>query len=339
MWNEEIQDIENGYNKIVNWCFFSTTRNRELAYIYLNDLVKPTDHIQNVLFEIKIDCGKISYPYADISSLSYFPNESEILFMIGTVFHVTDVVYNDVEKQWLIKLELEEDRRKATKDNSCASPSSNVSIRPCLKRAVRTLLQRFDSMSTDDIYMVFKKLCELFPTEKEWLLAIRSHCLANHTEHRYSSALSIFQRSIANYENALVIWWKYIDDIELNCRLDIGDIHMEIARCYTHHLVKNDEQAKIHLNLALKNYELAQKSVLIGNNEKTDVYENVIDIHQMNIDYGDNSKETLEMALKNRESYVEHLLKCCDPNDVILAEPLEKLAKLYKFVEKYDEAL
>ncbi len=119
----------------------------------------------------------------------------------------------------------------------------------------------------------------------------------------------------------------------------MGDIHMEIGRCHTHFLVKNYKRTKIHFNLALENYELSQKSVFIGNNEKTDVYENVIDIHQMKIDDGDKSGETLEMVLKNRQSCVENLLKSRDPNDVILAEPFERLAELYKFVEKYDEAL
>ena len=48
----------------------------------------------------------------------------------------------------------------------------------------------------------------------------------------------------------------------------------------------------------------------------------------MNIDYRDNSRETLKMTLKNREDYVEHLLRSYDSNDVILAELLERLTNL-----------
>ncbi|CAF1493780.1 unnamed protein product [Rotaria sp. Silwood1] len=340
MWNEEIQDIKNGYNKIVNWCLFSTTRNRDLTDIYLNQFVQLTDPIQNVLFEIKIDFRKTSYPYADISNLSYFPNESEVLFMIGTTFHLTDdIVYNEVEKRWLIKLELEEDRRKIIENNSLPNSNNNVSIRSCLKRVVRTLLQRIAVMSTDDIYIIFEKISELFPTETKWLFAIGSHCVANHIDHRYGNAYVQFSSRLAIYNNALVIWQQYIDDIELNCYLDMGDIHMEIGRCYTHFLFRDYKKAEIHFNLALENYELAQKSVFIGNNEKTDVYENVIDIYQIKTDHGDKSSKTLEMAIKNRQSYVEHLLKSRDSNDITLVEPFERLAELYKSVKKYDEAL
>ena len=340
MWNEEIQDIQNSYNKIVNWCLFSTTCNRDLTNIYINDSIQPTDRIQNVLFEIKVDCRKNSYPYADVSHLSDFPSESEILFMIGTTFHVTDdIVYNESEKRWLIKLELEEDRRKIIENSCLSNPNNNVNIRPCLKRAVRTLLQRFDTTSIDNIYTIFEKIIELFPTEKKWLLAVRSHCVANHHEQRYGSAEERFQSRLANYNNALVIWQQFMDDTELNYCLDIGDIHMEIGRCYTHFLVQNDEKAKIQFNLALKYYQLAQKNEFIEYNEKTDVFENVIDIYQIKIDYEDKSIETLEMALQNRQNYVEHILEFHDPNDFVLIEHFEKLADLYKSIEKYDEAL
>ncbi len=111
------------------------------------------------MFEISIDCGKISYPYGDISKLSQFSNEFEILFMAGTAFHITDnVVYNETEKLWLIKLELEEDKRKVTYDDYFSITNSNVSIRISLKRAVRSLLQRFSEISADNIYNIFGKI-------------------------------------------------------------------------------------------------------------------------------------------------------------------------------------
>ena len=65
----------------------------------------------------------------------------------------------------------------------------------------------------------------------------------------------------------------------------------------------------------------------------------MIDIYQMKMDYKDRSIETLQMVLKNRQSYVEHLFNLRHSNDLTLIEPLERLAELYKSVEKCDEAL
>ena len=270
MWKGEIEGIQDGYNRIVNWCLFSITRSRHLTNIYVNDTLLPTDRIQNVLFEIQIDLRKNSYPYADVSHLSEFPSELEVLFMIGTVFRVIDdIIYNEDEKRWLIKLELEEDRRKIIEYNNLPNSNDCVGIRPALKRAVRTHLQRFDTMPTDDIHTIFAKISELFPREKNWLLAIRSHCIANHHDQGYGTTEQRFQPRLAFYENALVIWQQYRDDTELNCHLDIADIHIEMDRCYTHFLIQDNEKDTYHFNLALDHYEQAQNTAFIEDSEKT----------------------------------------------------------------------
>jgi tetratricopeptide (TPR) repeat protein len=255
--------------------------------------------------------------------------------MIGTVFHVKDVSYDEIEKSWVIKLELEEDRRKITEDDSV--PNINNS-RVILKTAVRALLQRFDSISTSDINIVFNQIFELFPVEKNWLMAVKFHCLANHEEGRYDSIFNVFERKMDSYMKALTIWHDYVDDRELNCHLDIADIHREIAQCYAHYSVKNYEQTTFHCDLALTNYKLAQESVLIGNNEKTSVYEKLHDIYQMKMMIDDRGG-IIEMALQNREDHVKHMLTFCHPNDVRIARSLEELAKLYKSVNKYDEVV
>ncbi|CAF3324992.1 unnamed protein product [Rotaria socialis] len=341
MWNEEIQDIKYGYNKIVNWCFFSTTRDRPLAFVYLNDFVKSEDPIQNVLFEIEIDYRTMSYPYADIAHLSYFPVESEILFMTGTAFHLIDTVYSEAEHLWLIKLKLEEDRRKTKENNSLSSTNSDTSKRSHLKTAVRTLLQRLDSIPTGDMNIIFDEIVALFPTEQNWLTAVRFHCLANHEQYRYGSILSTFKSRATNYYKALEIWRTYVNDIELNCHLDIADIHFEMAECHAHILVEEYKLAEIHYDLALENYILAQQSISIENNDKTCIYEKLDDIYQMKMKIANvnSNSDIFEMALKNRKDYVTHLIESNQPNDVTLASSYKNLAEMYKSVEKYDEAL
>ena len=341
MWRDEIQQIREGYNKIVNWCFLSTTYDCSLASIYLNDLVQPEDRVQNVLFEIEIDCTKMSYPYGDITHLSHFPNEREILFMVGSVFRIIDITYDEIQRAWLLKLELEEDIRKTLEDDDFLRVDNKTSVRPFLKRVVRTLLQRLDSIPAGDINIIFNGIFDIFPTEKNWLMAIRSHCLVNHEESRYDSALKKLNKRIENHQKALELWEMYVDDIELNCHLDIADIHRQMADFYGHITIKQHDEAEAHYDSALKEYELALKNVFTSINEKKYIYENLDDIYERKIASSslDNSDRIFEMALKNRIDYVDHLLKYYNATDVSLAGPLKKLAEFYELAKEYDKAL
>ncbi|CAF4749625.1 unnamed protein product, partial [Rotaria sp. Silwood2] len=80
---DEIKQLKIGHY-ITNNSFLSTSLNRQLALFFINSLIKPDNQYQNVLFELDIDVRQqLSTPFANISSLSYFPEESEVLFMIG----------------------------------------------------------------------------------------------------------------------------------------------------------------------------------------------------------------------------------------------------------------
>ncbi|CAF1488341.1 unnamed protein product, partial [Didymodactylos carnosus] len=63
--------------------FFSRSKSRDVALIYASIL--DYDNIVPILFEINIDRNvKSTKPYADIQRLSFFHDEEEILFMVGS---------------------------------------------------------------------------------------------------------------------------------------------------------------------------------------------------------------------------------------------------------------
>jgi len=90
---------------VVNSCF-STTLDRSLAVMFLDPSLEPYNQYQSVLFEIEIDTRYKCRPYANISHLSRFPDESEILFTIGTAFRIIDSRYDYKGKFWIVKLKL-----------------------------------------------------------------------------------------------------------------------------------------------------------------------------------------------------------------------------------------
>ncbi|CAF0776970.1 unnamed protein product [Adineta steineri] len=85
--------------------FFSTSDDRPTALFLLGDVTTPID-LERVLFEIDADPNIVTTkPFADIREHSYFPNESEVLFMIGSIFRLNNINRND-DQIWIIKMTL-----------------------------------------------------------------------------------------------------------------------------------------------------------------------------------------------------------------------------------------
>ncbi|CAF3486969.1 unnamed protein product [Rotaria sp. Silwood1] len=89
--------------------FFSTSSDRDVALKFSNHSTI-SDDFQRVLFIIEADPRVVkSKPFADISSLSYFSQESEILFMVGCIFRLINIYRDDNENISTIVMQLVED--------------------------------------------------------------------------------------------------------------------------------------------------------------------------------------------------------------------------------------
>jgi len=65
------------------------------------------NNLKPVLFEIDADPTMASEkPFADISELSEFGGESEILFMLGSSFRLNNVGYDRDDQVWIIRMTL-----------------------------------------------------------------------------------------------------------------------------------------------------------------------------------------------------------------------------------------
>ncbi|CAF1281319.1 unnamed protein product [Rotaria sordida] len=86
--------------------FFSTSTDDEQALSFLN-ATDNTDNLQPVLFEIVADPKvAITKPFADISAYSEYPGESEILFMLGSIFRLNNIDYSNDNQVWVIRMTL-----------------------------------------------------------------------------------------------------------------------------------------------------------------------------------------------------------------------------------------
>ncbi|CAF0723061.1 unnamed protein product [Adineta steineri] len=84
---------------------FSTSKERTTALFYLGDITTKIDS-ERILFEIDADPKIVNTkPFANISKYSYFPVESEVLFIIGSIFRLNNINRND-DQIWIIKMTL-----------------------------------------------------------------------------------------------------------------------------------------------------------------------------------------------------------------------------------------
>ncbi|CAF1278691.1 unnamed protein product [Rotaria magnacalcarata] len=103
MFQDELQILKDSIGQYISInSFLSTSLNRELALVFSRN----SDQCEKVLFEIDAN-AQYDYekPFANISSHSHFPDECEVLFMLGSIFRLVDIHCNE-DSLWIIHMTL-----------------------------------------------------------------------------------------------------------------------------------------------------------------------------------------------------------------------------------------
>ncbi|CAF2779085.1 unnamed protein product [Rotaria sp. Silwood2] len=86
--------------------FFSTSISYQQAHSFLN-VSYATDNLEPILFEIDAHPKMVTTkPFADISAHSDFSGESEILFMLGSIFRLDSIDRSKDGSVWIIRMTL-----------------------------------------------------------------------------------------------------------------------------------------------------------------------------------------------------------------------------------------
>ena len=103
---EELDSLKQHIGQFISInAFFSTSIDPRIACAYAGDGTVP-NNLKRILFEIDADPSAVTTkPFADISSYSHFFNESEVLFMVGSIFNVISITSND-NHVWTIQMRL-----------------------------------------------------------------------------------------------------------------------------------------------------------------------------------------------------------------------------------------
>ncbi|CAF1352377.1 unnamed protein product [Adineta steineri] len=106
MATDELEMLKQNIGQLISInSFFSTSTDYSKAVSFLN-FSDASEGLERVLFEIYADPKMATTkPFADISRHSYYPDESEALFMIGSIFRLKSINRND-KQIWIIEITL-----------------------------------------------------------------------------------------------------------------------------------------------------------------------------------------------------------------------------------------
>jgi len=106
MSKDEIEMLQKSIGEYVSMnSFFSTSLNRQQARSFFSSTTA-SDDIEPVFFKIDADPRLDNIkPFGNITSFSYFPDEEEVLFMIGSIFQVIEIKCES-DRIWNIRMTL-----------------------------------------------------------------------------------------------------------------------------------------------------------------------------------------------------------------------------------------
>ncbi|CAF1569716.1 unnamed protein product, partial [Rotaria sordida] len=104
--NDELELMKNSIGEFLSMnSFLSTSRDRSIA-LHFAQLTPKTDDVQKIIFEIEIDPHLQTKAFADVTEISYFQNEDEVLIMLGALFRIEKVIEDKKQRIWVAHVSL-----------------------------------------------------------------------------------------------------------------------------------------------------------------------------------------------------------------------------------------
>ncbi|CAF1042752.1 unnamed protein product [Adineta steineri] len=235
--NEQIEQLQNSVKKLISInTFFLTTFEREKALTALQQ----TSNLQKILFEIHADPSIEGVkPFADITSFSSSKKQSQILFMLGSIFRIEDLYQqgefwicemklaskNDLDLQIAFEKNQEEDGDCENDILSFGNFLARIGRYDDAEKYYKRILNELTS-NDKDTHICYHNLGNLAFLKNDYnesieyhlkSLEISEHLLPNDHPNIADSynCLGIVYFNIQNYEQALIFYKKALDILKL----------------------------------------------------------------------------------------------------------------------------
>ncbi|CAF2942188.1 unnamed protein product [Rotaria sp. Silwood2] len=276
--NEELKILKDSIGHFISMnSFLSTSIERKQALEFLN-ATTISDDLQCVLITIDADPRLDGVkPFANITTHSYFPDEKEVLMMLGSIFQLIDIRSDD--KIWLMRMKLCGDNDHAWKPIfaqmknqygggdgqtdllSFGSVLSDMGKYDDAEKYFRRLLNELPH-GHDGIAHCYHNLGEIalekgnYDASLEWFyksLEIKMQTLPSHHPDLAEShnSIGIVHRKKGDYERALQSYTKALAIFKQAFNED----NTKIAKCYNN--IGNVYQLETKYSAALEYYQKA----------------------------------------------------------------------------------
>lgn len=191
---EEIKKLQQFIGQFVSMnSFLSTSSERPIALFYAGDQNQVID-LERVLFEIDADpLLTNAKPFADISSYSCFQVESEVLFMLGSIFRLNNISKGE-DQIWTIQMTLcsddEHDLKQVLMDMKNQNGIGETNLYTLGK-----LLWKMGELTLAKKY--YKQLRDELPTDDPLLAVVYEELgtIASQTRNR-DKAVQLYQKAL-----------------------------------------------------------------------------------------------------------------------------------------------
>jgi tetratricopeptide (TPR) repeat protein len=305
MTKDELAKIQSSVNEFISMRnFLSTTTDRRVAESFAHSC--NSSNFEKVFFEIHAKHSTLT-PFALISELSYFKSENEVLFMLGCIFRIESVEFDDKINMWIVKQD-DHDLKK---------------LFDCLKCEIGNETNYYS------LAIILRKMGESHHAEECLKQQLLQRSSLSHDSDRCYHALGNIYQDRGNLEQALV-YHKYSLDLKLKFSskdyANIGNSYNSIGADY---------EKRGDYSLALRSYEKARQIWLKCYNDK---HERLATIY--------NNLGIISRKLNNSFQAVENHTKALTIRQVILPEnhpdiasSYTNLATVYMDMKYFDHAL
>ncbi len=336
---DEVNRLKSGIGQFISInSFLSTSTNRKKALEFATSRAPPNDTLTSILLEINVDLNTNSKPYADIRDLSAFSEEEEILFMLGCVFRIDNIYYDEQTKLWMANLTLcSED------DQDMKNFSSSLDKE--LKGQIAIGYHFIDMLKYDDAQKHFQKILKQNLTKNDIELAYCYYGLAKTNEKQENSNLSI------EYLNQALNYLTDDHPLISQCYNDLGLIYSNQDNYKTafeffdkalqtkNNILSTTYSGLSQVHFQMKNYQIAleylQKS--LQNQSDKDLVSITKTYIQMGKIYVAMNKK--EEASKMFDKVLETQIKELSPNHPDLGYTYAEIGLMYSQIGDLQKAL
>jgi hypothetical protein len=201
----------------------------------------------------------------------------------------------------------------------------------------------------NDRYRILDTLSELFLLETWLFQVVKLSCQANYQCEREEK----YNEGFTNYNSTVQIWLDNVNNTELNCYINIGQIHNTIAWYYKFNTkLKDQSMAMKHTDLSIMYFQLTIENTVMDDYELIHIYEKLSDIFRYKMKITDDVNDGL-MAIKYGELRLQSLILHYSDNDITqndtnakksekkreIADSYDTLADICMKIHRYDLAM